>query len=455
MKCKFCGAEWEAEGSFCPQCGKNNAEEEAAETTEVVAEEVTEETAEQPGKKGWKIAVAVIACLAVLAAAAAGIWYLVNDGWTPRENDVYYKDSYTVTDEKAPQKADRVVATYAGEELTNGELQVYYWMQFYDFLNYFGDYIGYYIDLDYTKPLDTQVFTQAEGEDGQATTWQQYFLGVALDAWKRDVTMEKLAKGEDYKLSAEFQTIVDNLAADLQTTATDAGYESADQLVKSDFGAAADLAAYEAYMTRYYYGNEWLVAWKDAQDPSKADIEKYFDENAEEFAENGITKDSGPVVDVRHILIMPEGDGSTDDLGYPVYAEDAWAAAKVEVDAIYDQWKQGAMTEDSFAQLAKEKSEDGSASVGGLYEDVMKGDMVENFENWILDASRKKGDHDLIQTQFGYHIMYFVDSTEGWYAFGLEQYLYDKGNEMLEAEMEKNPMEVDYRRIALAEAKFN
>lgn len=464
MKCRFCGAEWEAEGFFCPKCGKNNAQEPAVEET--VAEEAVavEETAaveeiavaeeavsveEAPKKKGWKIAVAVISCVVLLAAAAAAIWYWVNDGWTPRENNVQYKASYTVSDEEAAKAADKVVATFGDAKLTNGQLQIYYWMQYYNFLEYYGSYLGYFIDLDYTQPLDAQMF------EDTGSTWQQYFLTVALDAWKRDVTMAKLAGENNYQLSAAYQNSLDTLEADMAAMAVSSGFADVDEMLHAEMGPGCSFKDYASYLNTAYYGNEWYGEWMDALEPSKADVEAYFDANAADFEASGITKDSAPVVDVRHILVMPEGDGATDASGYPVYTEDAWAAAQAEVFAIYDEWLKGDMTEESFSELAKAKSEDGSASVGGLYEDVTEGQMVENFEEWIMAPGRKHGDHGLIQTQFGYHIMYFVDGTESWYYYGLEQYLYDQGNQMLEEEMAKLELDVSYKKIVLGFVDFS
>ena len=38
--------------------------------------------------------------------------------------------------------------------------------------------------------------------------------------------------------------------------------------------------------------------------------------------------------------------------------------------------------------------------------------MVKNFENWCFDASRKPGDSGVIQTEYGSHIMYFVEKND-------------------------------------------
>lgn len=70
------------------------------------------------------------------------------------------------------------------------------------------------------------------------------------------------------------------------------------------------------------------------------------------------------------------------------------------------------ITEDAFAAMAKENSTDtGSVENGGLYEEVRLGQMVENFENWCFDKARKPGDTGIVETEYGYHIMYFVSNN--------------------------------------------
>ncbi len=111
-------------------------------------------------------------------------------------------------------------------------------------------------------------------------------------------------------------------------------------------------------------------------------------------------------VNVRHILIAPETDDNTD-------AKDAtdkqWAAAYKKATKILDEFNAGDKTEDSFATLAKDNSTDtGSKDNGGLYENVTPSQMVNSFSTWCFDSSRKAGDTDIVKSDYGYHIMYFV-----------------------------------------------
>ena len=112
-------------------------------------------------------------------------------------------------------------------------------------------------------------------------------------------------------------------------------------------------------------------------------------------------------VDVRHILIQV--DNSTLDTKADTYEQDLAdlkSQKKAEAEKIYQEWKDGAATEESFGELADKYSAD--SPKGGLYEQVYKGQMVSAFNDWCFDAARKTGDTDIVETGYGYHIMYFV-----------------------------------------------
>ncbi len=81
-----------------------------------------------------------------------------------------------------------------------------------------------------------------------------------------------------------------------------------------------------------------------------------------------------------------------------------------KADEVYAEWEAAGFTEEKFIELCGQYSEDpGSKEVGGLYEDVAPGKMVEEFDEWLFDSSRKPGDHALIESaDYGWHIMYYV-----------------------------------------------
>lgn len=97
-------------------------------------------------------------------------------------------------------------------------------------------------------------------------------------------------------------------------------------------------------------------------------------------------------VNVRHILVEDEAT-----------ANDVLA-----------QYQAGEQTEEAFAALAQEHSTD-KADNGGLYENVYVGQMVKPFEDWCFDASRQPGDTGIVQTDYGYHVMYFISANDNAY----------------------------------------
>ncbi len=113
-----------------------------------------------------------------------------------------------------------------------------------------------------------------------------------------------------------------------------------------------------------------------------------------------------PTVSVRHILINAEADEEGN------WSEEALSAARARAEEILAEWKAGEQTEESFAALAEQYSEDGGSNTnGGLYEDVYKGQMVEEFNDFCF-GDRKPGDTAVVfgsnGSYAGYHVIYFV-----------------------------------------------
>lgn len=111
---------------------------------------------------------------------------------------------------------------------------------------------------------------------------------------------------------------------------------------------------------------------------------------------------------VRHILIK-----AVDEDGDSTYSDEEKAAAKSKIDEIYTEYKAGDMTEDSFAALATQYSDDtGSSAKGGLYENIGRNQMVEEFNDFCFADGRKAGDTAVVYGESsayaGYHLVYFV-----------------------------------------------
>lgn len=439
MKCSHCKAGLKPGDTVCPACG------------------APVQTQKKKMKTWVLILLITVVSLSVLAGSVA-IWWAVADvesfgegcqlilnAFDPPENDVYYKDSYTVSDQKAQKWADKTIAQVGTQTLTNGQLQVYYWMNVYDFLNQYGYYAAY-AGLDLARPLDEQDCPETEG------SWQHFFLDDALMLWQKYQAMAILAEAEGMELSETMQKELDALRSNMAKAAVDGGFPSVDAMLQADMGPGCTFDDYLQYMKTYYMGYRYFEHYYDKAeaDITQETIEAWFDANEKTLQEDGVTKESGLEYDVRHILIAPTGGTQGED-GNTVYSDTEWQVCQSEAQKILDQWLAGEKTEDAFAALAKEHSIDtGSNTNGGLYQGLDKDtNFVQEFKDWYLDESRKEGDYGLVKSSHGYHVMYFSGSEEAWVNASRQGILTEAAEKIAGDAMNKYAIRVDYKNIVL------
>ncbi len=460
MKCKYCQGELEQGQTLCPHCGKDNT---------------PEQTPVQPGMDKTRL---VLTICAIGAVALLGIGLIaitlfgIRGGWQSQENTtpvatttapettpapteyvpgegVLQFQSYSVSDEDALSKAQTLVATVGEVQLVNRQLQMYYWMGFYDvwgyFYNQYGEYTPYYIGLDYTKPMKDQSIP-----DG-SRNWDQYLLENALNTWHRYQVLGKLAKAEGYIVTNEIRQELDDTRASMEATAKEKGVDVND-LIADEMGAGVTIEDYLGYLELYLLGMDYFNDLYDNVEITPDRLNEYYEANKETFAVSGITRESGNIGNVRHILIMPEGGTTVEGSPYKSYTEDEWAACLAEAQTVLDLWKSGEATEESFIEMTGKYTQDtGYAQNGGLYTDVYVGSgYVEAFESWVSDPARKSGDCELVKTEYGYHIMYLIDSQVCWEYFATQGCKSEYCTEVIDQAVEENPMEVTYENIALA-----
>lgn len=449
MKCQFCQAELEEGTSVCPNCG---------------------EVLTQPKKKSAIAPILAIAlCAVVLVAMVIVVVMGINGSTAPQETDPietttpvettaapYDASAYLVNvdfanrasyslDADALNAVAKDVAVTAGDaELTNQDLQIYYQMQVGDFMSYYGYYAYYYFGLDEKLPLDTQYLPNSQ------VTWEQYFLDNAVNTWRQNTALCRTAKAENHQLPQEMQESLDQLPAELQAEADSAGYASLDEMITDQMGQGCTMDAYLRYVETYYYAVSYYETLYNAIEPTEDEIKAYFDGHVEVFAEQGITAESAPITNVRHILLMPQG-GTADASGNVTYSEAEWEACYNSAQAVLDTWKAGEATEESFAELVNEHSADGgSNTTGGLYEGVTDdGTYVPEFTAWAVDASRQTGDTGIVRTDYGYHIMYYVSGEAAWHLYAKETLVTEQINGQVAQLEEAYPMTCHFDRMAV------
>ena len=397
MKCKNCGATAELTERYCPTCGEELAPKQGNEGRESL-----------DADKGGALAQSAKPEEEITSPAPSG------SGFTGRrEEDSFTHDGPAAGAKKSrvvpivislilivgivvtlfatgliplpSQNKGNVVMAVSGDlKLTNSELSYYYWDEYYYLYSNFGSYMDQLIDPE--LPLDQQQCTMAE-----SGTWHDYFTESAVDTWASTMRLASIARGENHTLDEVFSSRLADMKGELESQAQQEEFASVNLMLKSWYDSSCDFDGYYAYLENVYFANSY--------------VKQNYDSIVKSFEGHPITADS---VDVRHILLSIEGCGSL---------EDARAAAN----DVYALWE-GDPTEENFAALAGEYTQDpGSAASGGLYTGVYPGDMVDTFDAWCFDPSREVGDHGIVETEFGCHIMY-LSAVDGYIPEAEEEY---------------------------------
>lgn len=148
--------------------------------------------------------------------------------------------------------------------------------------------------------------------------------------------------------------------------------------------------------------NEDFLNFQFARDLAKSNLKKKFIEDTK-ISDSEMKKyyeDNKIKITASHILIKTQ-DANGNEL-----SEDEKKEAKKKAEKALAKVKSG----EDFAKVAKEYSQDGSASNGGELGTFGKGDMVSEFEKAAFNM--KKGEvSNIVETEFGYHIIK-VDNKE-------------------------------------------
>lgn len=294
-----------------------------------------------------------------------------------------------------------------------------------DLTSYYNEHKNDFDLVTYRRYLVT-----AATEDGMTDTQKNEALNSAR------ATAEAMANGSTSEAEFIAQVVTQKNKENAEAAANTAeGEESTEPTEYTGDQAESDTLQSEVAYSSFSTTNE----------SSKAQAEWLFDEARTTGDVTTIDTTTGTyvfffmersrhdynTVDVRHILVSfdsfdAEGnpiaddaentdentDSSTETTETTETTDAQKEAAEAEAERILAEWKDGAATEESFGELAKQYTDDSNGEQGGLYEQVYQGRMVTNFNDWIFGSGREPGDTGVISTDYGYHVMYFVGEND-------------------------------------------
>ncbi len=363
---------------------------------------VSEDTDSLPAQKKNKGLVIGIVVLAVIAVAAIVMCVLFATGVIDLKNkdtDTTNPTTQQVTEEKPDY--DFQTAVQVGDmKVTNAQFDYYYSMSYQYFQQMEMQYQQYGMSLGF--PIDKspdKVSTGQKDENGNDLYYDKVIADYASNLIHQQFALYAEAKAAGYTLNAEEKQQIDDAFANLKEQAEEENL-SVNGFIWEYYSAGLDekslrdLLEVELIASRYYQDLEA----KASESITDAQIEAEYNANPEAYASY-----TGNSTDVRHCLITFSTD-ATDE-------EKKTAYDKAE--KIRNEFIGSGATEEAFIEIVKKYNEDtASTATGGLYEGVTaKSNFVTNFKNWAIDPARKAGDCEIVETEYGYHIMYFVKNN--------------------------------------------
>lgn len=238
------------------------------------------------------------------------------------------------------------------------------------------DYAYYYVAAE-KLPVEGE---SAEGEEPESAVTEQTLLEAKMTAHAIEMAYADGADIDDpvERLNAAIEAENDAAAATVRSAAIGSGLGDLGEWLRDSARKAGELTVVEDSQGEGYYVGLFL-----------AREDNHY-----------------PTVSVRHILIKAvAGEDGT-------YSDEAKQAALDRINEIKAEFESGDQSEESFAALADQYSEDaGSNTKGGLYEGIYKGKTVDGFNDFCF-AGHKNGDIGVAYgdngTYAGYHLIYFI-----------------------------------------------
>lgn len=392
--------------------------------------------------------------------------------------DVTCKGSYT------GEPADAVVATSGSAQLTNKQLQAWYWAEVAQYRQE-----KHHTAPDFEQPLDVQICEI----DSSVNSWQQYFLKQALSAWHRaqaliqhseevplvfeeayqpnrantekymtDMPAAEVLYGyySHYRPNSMHQAYLDEIPQMLDKLAREKGYADVRTMAEEAFGASKE--DLEAFVSSWNRGYMYFTYLSHSIEPTAEELEAFYGEFGAAGSGDSIS------VDFRQILLIPGKtvfeDSKTEPESVEVTVapdgtvtcgEEVWAACEADAQKLLKKWKKETKgTEATFGEFARKYSHDPGTTVnGGRYQNIWKGQMTKVLDDWCFYPTRQAGDTAILRSDYGVHILYFSGSRPVAQEEAEKEYYRQQQNALLAEVKEAYPMEVTYSAITLQDAQ--
>lgn len=352
------------------------------------------------------------------------------------------KDSASQNDVSLDQYIKANFGTYCSEDTIRIMLEQYYLSA-----NYKGKF------KSETKVTDNDVDKYYNDHKNDYKKIEFYYIASPYDATDDNSKNESIKTAEKIMAKMKDKKSVIALVPEVYSSYIDSQVKSSmeqDSTLTEKKAREEAIKSYESNVVTTVSGsdspfddkmNTWLFS-----DDTKVGSKKYYIDESAGYIYIVLKTSKASVEEdetytVRHILVAPEsGSNSSSSTSEKTeYTDEQWAAAKKKADSILAKFNKTDKSEYEFAKLAEQYSTDSAStssgsndSFGGLYESVTLGQMVPDFEKWSIDDSRKYGDTGIVKSDYGYHIMFFINDCPEYQSKIIAQIKSDRLSNMID-----------------------
>lgn len=352
------------------------------------------------------------------------------------------KDSASQNDVSLDQYIKANFGTYCSEDTIRIMLEQYYLSA-----NYKGKF------KCETKVTDNDVDKYYNDHKNDYKKIEFYYIASPYDATDDNSKNESIKTAEKIMAKMKDKKSVIALVPEVYSSYIDSQVKSSmeqDSTLTEKKAREEAIESYESNVVTTVSGsdspfddkmNTWLFS-----DDTKVGSKKYYIDESAGYIYIVLKTSKASVEEdetytVRHILVAPEsGSNSSSSTSEKTeYTDEQWAAAKKKADSILAKFNITNKSEYEFAKLAEQYSTDSAStssgsndSFGGLYESVTLGQMVPDFEKWSIDDSRKYGDTGIVKSDYGYHIMFFINDCPEYQSKIISQIKSDRLSNMID-----------------------
>ena len=352
------------------------------------------------------------------------------------------KDSASQNDVSLDQYIKANFGTYCSEDTIRLMLEQYYLSA-----NYKGKF------KCETKVTDNDVDKYYNDHKNDYKKIEFYYIASPYDATDDNSKNESIKTAEKIMAKMKDKKSVIALVPEVYSSYIDSQVKSSmeqDSTLTEKKAREEAVKSYESNVVTTVSGsdspfddemNTWLFS-----DDTKVGSKKYYIDESAGYIYIVLKTSKASVEEdetytVRHILVAPEsGSNSSSSTSEKTeYTDEQWAAAKKKADSILAKFNKTDKSEYEFAKLAEQYSTDSAStssgsndSFGGLYESVTLGQMVPDFEKWSIDDSRKYGDTGIVKSDYGYHIIFFINDCSEYQSKIIAQIKSDRLSNMID-----------------------